>query len=38
MRLANSLACIPGQWITCSRITWAFSRDVSKASYMLIQH
>lgn len=23
------LACIPGQWITSSRIAWAFARDVS---------
>jgi choline transport protein len=23
-------ACIPSQWVTCSRITWAFARDVSK--------
>lgn len=22
-------ACVPSQWITCSRIAWAFSRDVS---------
>lgn len=26
---ANSVACIPSQWITSSRIAWAFSRDVS---------
>lgn len=22
------LACMPSQWITCGRLTWAFSRDV----------
>lgn len=26
---ANFVACIPSQWITSSRIAWAFSRDVS---------
>lgn len=24
----SSLACVPSQWITSSRMTWAFSRDV----------
>ncbi|CAG8047160.1 unnamed protein product [Penicillium salamii] len=28
LRCANSfLACVPSQWITSSRMTWAFSRD-----------
>lgn len=26
---SNLVACIPSQWITSSRIAWAFSRDVS---------
>ncbi|GLA60365.1 hypothetical protein AtubIFM54640_000816 [Aspergillus tubingensis] len=25
--------CVPSQWITSSRMTWAFSRDVSHPSY-----
>lgn len=30
LRCVNSLlACVPSQWITSSRMTWAFSRDVS---------
>lgn len=27
--LTTLSACIPSQWVTCSRITWAFARDVS---------